>query len=258
MPRPAAETSRFLQRPGRTRAYRIPVDLLYIAHNRRAYVEATFPALLANTNWDRVAHLHVLDDLSSDGTASYLMSEVSDFYGKTGMKIDCVSDKFGGPVAAMNYALDRCETDVLVKTDSDLLICPGWLDALLDVLDANPQLDVLGFEAGFGDGLAPTDAPRSFREARHVGGIGAFRTRIFEKRRPVGHDRYFGLTGFMVEHAECGWLSPDLPCPLLDHLPFEPWRSLADEYVERGWSRSWPVYPESMREYWSWAFMAVA
>lgn len=230
------------------------VDLLYVAHNRLRYTQETFPALLANTNWELVEKLHVLDDDSTDGTAGYLLSEVTEFYNRHDMTIDCTSQRFGGPVAAMNQAVKRCETDVLVKVDSDLLLCPGWLDALLTVLWANPRLDILGFEADFAPPLAPADAPRDYRPARHVGGIGAFRTRIFKKRRPTGHGTWFGLTDFQRHHAECGWLSPDLPCPLLDHLPFEPWRSLAAEYVERGWSRSWPAYSETMAAYWDWHF----
>jgi len=228
------------------------VDLLFTAHNRLAFTQATFPALLANTNWERVSHLYVLDDLSEDGTAEYLCSEVAEFYDHTGMKTDCISDRFGGPVAAMNYALDHGDSDVLVKCDNDLLVCPGWLDALLDVLDAAPELDVLGFEAEFGDGLAPAGAARTYREASHCGGVGAFRVRAFARHRPKGHDRYFGLTEFQRRFAKCGWLVPDLPCPLLDHLPFDPWRSLAEEYVARGWSRSWPAYPYSMDAYWLW------
>src|SRR4029079_2676162 len=113
-------------------------DLLYVAHNRLAFTQATFPALLKNTNWNLVEHLHVYDDLSKDGTAEYLMAETREFYGRTDMKIDCVSYAWGGPVAAMNAAVRSCDTDTLVKVDSDLLLCPDWLDELLLVLDQNP------------------------------------------------------------------------------------------------------------------------
>lgn len=236
------------------------IDLLYVAHNRLAFTEATFPALLANTNWELVQKLHVLDDASTDGTFEFLSGQVSDFYYATGMKINRTSEVFGGPVRALNHAYAHAETDVLVKIDNDLLLCPGWLDALLAVLAKDARLDVLGFEAGFGEGLAPADAERTSYEARHVGGIGAIRTRIFRGKRPRAHGQngMFGWTDFMRHHAVCGWLTPDLPCPLLDHLPFEPWVSLAAEYCARGWSRSWPTYPEVMAPYWEWAFAETA
>jgi glycosyltransferase involved in cell wall biosynthesis len=235
------------------------VDLLYVAHNRLRFTEATFPALLANTNWELVQKLHVLDDASTDGTCEYLAA------GPYQMNFSLPSytfqsEQFGGPVRAINHAVDNAETDVLVKIDNDLLLCPGWLDALLSVLAKDARLDVLGFEAGFGEGLAPADAERTSYEARHVGGIGAIRTRIFRGRRPKAHGQngMFGWTDFMRHHAVCGWLTPDLPCPLLDHLPFEPWVSLAAEYCARGWSRSWPTYPGSMAPYWEWAFAETA
>lgn len=229
-------------------------DLVYVAHNRLAFTEATFAALLDNTNWDRVGLLHICDDASTDGTREYLAEQID--IAPTNRMF--TSHTFGGPVAAMNYALDHCKTDVFVKIDNDLLVCPDWLDALLDVLDAAAQLDALGFEPGFGQGLAPADASRSFVDARYVGGLGAFRTRVFAQHRPRPHERFFGLTEFWRRHARCGWLSPDLPCVLLDHLPFDPWRSLAAEYVERGWSRAWSAYPAEMRDYWAWAFDAEA
>ncbi len=229
------------------------VDLLYVAHNRLAFTEATFPALVAHTNWDLVHSAWILDDASIDGTADYLANAVFDIPCKPYFA-PFKPGALGGPVAAMNYALDHMDTDVLVKVDNDLLVCPGWLDSLLDVLTAHPGLDVLGFEAGFGDAVAPADTPRTARPARHVGGLGAFRKRLFAQRRPVQHETFFGMTQFMVRNAHCGWLSPALPCVLLDHLPFEPWRSLTREYVERGWSRQWSEYPERMRDYWAWAF----
>lgn len=230
------------------------IDLLYVSHNRLEFTRATFAALIANTNWDLVRRLQVLDDESVDGTWDALERQVAGLYTQAAIEVDCVRARFGGPVAAMNRALDNLATETLVKIDNDVLVCPGWLDALLEVLAAHPRIDVLGFEAGFGDGLADSAAARTVIEARHVGGIGAFRARAFAHSRPNGHGErgMFGWTDWQRHNARCGWLTPDLPCPLLDHLPFDPWRSLAAEYVRRGWSRAWPAYPESMEPYWSW------
>jgi hypothetical protein len=50
-----------------------------------------------------------------------------------------------------------------------------------------------------------------------------------------------------------GWVKPDLRVCSLDQLPFEPWQSLAAEYVSQGWARAWPAYFERwMHGYWDW------
>ncbi len=228
------------------------VTLLFTAHNRLAFTQASFEALLEHTDWRLVDRLVVLDDASSDGTADWLAAEVANFDGRTGQRADFESARFGGPVAAMNHALDLDPCTVLAKIDSDVIVCPGWLDRMLDVLDEHPELDVLGMEPGFGGPVAPADEVRGYLPARYVGGVGVIRTRVFDGKRPSAQNRFFGWTKFQVDHVHAGWITPDLPMFLLDHLPFEPWRSLAAEYVERGWSRSWPAYPAGMEPYWSW------
>jgi hypothetical protein len=227
-------------------------ELLYTTHNRLEFTRTTFAALVENTDWTLVDHLHVCDDRSRDGSYEFLHEAIR------AVPVSCslTSSRFGGPVAAMVHAVGRCKSDTLVKVDNDLLLCPGWPRALLDVLEAAPELDVLGFEAGFGEALAPADASRTYREGPHVGGIAAFRTRIFKKHKPrqSGVGGRLGWTAFQRSYARCGWLVPDLACVALDRLPFEPWRSLSAAYVARGWQREWPKYPESMSDYWSWAF----
>lgn len=100
-------------------------DLLYVAHNRLEFTRATFAALIANTNWELVDHFHVVDDLSTDGTAEHLTAALADFGHAGRMRIDYTSERFGGPVAAMNYALDHSSGETLVKVDNDFLVCPG-------------------------------------------------------------------------------------------------------------------------------------
>lgn len=225
------------------------VDVLYVAHNRLEFTRASFEALVANTNWEHVHLLHVLDDQSEDGTYEWLDEHIGDCPAPARF----VGSDFGGPVAAMNHTLDHLATEILAKVDNDLLVCPGWLDQMLAVLDANPGLDVLGTEPGFAEPYRPMrPSERSFLPARHVGGIGLIRSRIFARGKLRPNERFFGWTQFQEQHASCGWITPDLPCFLLDHLPVEPWRSLAAEYVERGWSRPWPAMPETMHTYWDW------
>jgi hypothetical protein len=223
------------------------VELLYATHNRLEFTRATFEALLDNTDWSLVEHLHVCDDRSRDGTYDFLNQAIR----LVPVPVSLTSSDFGGPVAAMLHTVARCKAGVLAKVDNDLVVCPGWLQALLSVLESS-GLDVLGFEPGFGAPVAPVEAARSFLPARHVGGVGLFRTRIFQRAKLRQHGRWFGLTDFQRHHADCGWITPDLPCFLLDHLDLEPWRSLAEVYVSQGWSRAWPKYDPEMSAYWSW------
>lgn len=227
------------------------VDLLFTAHNRRAFTEASFAALLEHTDWTLVSHLIVLDDDSIDGTAEWLAAETSDFYGRTGQVCDYQTARFGGPVAMLNRALSIGGAPLIAKVDNDVIVCPGWLETMVGVLDAAPELDALGMEPGFASPVVPLDEPRGYKPAPHIGGVGVFRRRVF-RHRPRGHDRFFGMTEHWQRFAVCGWVDPDLPVFLLDHCPVEPWRSLAAEYVARGWSRPWPLYDEAMSGYWSW------
>lgn len=226
--------------------------LLFTAHNRLEFVRESFAALVRNTSWDLVDRLVVLDDASTDGTQGHLASEVAEFYEQTGRVCEFETAVFGGPVAAMNHALDRYPCDVLAKVDSDVVVCPGWLEAMLEVLANAPEVDALGMEPGFGDRVVDAAEVRSHRPAGWIGGVGLIRTRVFAHHRPQAHDTFHGWTTFQREHVNAAWVTPDLPVFLLDHLPFEPWRSLAAEYVAAGWSRAWPVYPADWSAYWSW------
>ncbi len=227
------------------------LDILYTSHNRSAFVEASFETLLANTDWSLVNTLHVFDDQSVDGTFAYL-DKTLDSADIGQAEAVLLQRAFGGPVAAMNHCLDRTSSDTMAKIDSDVAVCPGWLEVMLGVLNDNPELDALGMEPGFAEPVQPISAPRTYIPASYIGGVGVFRTRVFDRKRPVQHDRYFGLTAHWRRYAKCGWVSPDLPMFLIDHLPGEPWASLAESYVDRGWSRAWPKYGPEFKDYFDW------
>jgi cellulose synthase/poly-beta-1,6-N-acetylglucosamine synthase-like glycosyltransferase len=225
------------------------IELHFPTHNRRAFVEASFAALLEHTDWSRVARLHITDDRSRDQTYEMLCDLTRDFP----IPVTLTCSAFGGPVAAMNHVLDRCESGIIGKVDSDCIVCPQWLDRMLEVMDEHPGLDALGTEPGFARPVASTDLKRTYKPARWIGGIGLFRTRVFARRRPAPERRFFGLTNHWRRFAVTGWVDPDLPLFLLDHLPFEPWMSLARDYVRNGWAREWPEkYTPDFEPYWSW------
>lgn len=231
------------------------IDILYVSHNRLEMTRESFGALLQNTDWNEVAGLFIADDSSEDGTFEYLdlaVERVPD-----NVEVTIYGGPFGGPVAATNWYLDFVSEDVetMAKIDNDFVVCPGWIGDMLKTLTRYPEIDILGFEPFVGDPKMPP-ARRDYRLAEHIGGKGLIRLRSFAhcRPRPSGHHGYFGFTEFQVKHAHLkkAWVVPDLPVFGLDQLPFEPWISLTQTYVARGWQRFWPPYDERATGYWDW------
>ena len=226
------------------------IDLLYVSHNRLAYTTESFNALLDGTDWDIVGQLIICDDESTDGTYEWLANNIDRV--PSGVPVDLARKAFGGPVAALNYALEHTGADYLAKIDNDLIVCLDWLNELYGALQRHPRFDAVGTEPGFASRVQPIGVKRGIRSARWIGGQGLFRTRCF-RHRPSAHDRWFGLTQHWRKNAVTGWIDPDLPCFNLDHVSAEPWRSLAESYVEKGWSRRWAPYSDDVeRDYAGW------
>lgn len=268
------------------------VDLLYVAANRLEYTKQSFEALLAHTDWGLVHRLYVADDASVDGTAGYLQHAME----RCPVETRFNPGKFGGPVAAMNWLLDYPEDtcgycagagvvgqldepipqacrgcdgrgtlrppDVFGKVDNDFVVCPRWLNVLVDTLALHSEVDVLGTEPWFGN---PAPAPASGSAARevsapvdHVGGKGLIRRRIFSRCRPQpgGFNGYQGWTQYQTFHPEIKktWVVPDLPCFGLDQIREEDfdgkWRHLALDYEGKQWQRMWGAYGDDKHYSW--------
>lgn len=231
------------------------VNLLYVAWNRRAFTEATFQALVANTDWDLVDTLHVHDDGSTDGTKNWLIDAIDGLAVDVRVKFE--SQRLHGPVAAMNRHLglfkETDDTKAFVKLDSDFVVAPGWLNELVRVSNDDPGCDIIGVQPRFGPPVAGESADRRIEAARHIGGIGLMRYRAFEVCHPVPNGLY-GWTEFQTRHPENrkGWIVPDLPCFCLDLIDLEPWSALALQYVAKGWAREWPNYLGGGESYYGW------
>ncbi len=228
------------------------LDIVFPTHNRREMVQASFEALRENTNWTLVDRLHIADDRSTDGTHDYLAMELRHFP----FPARLTSQRFGGSVNGLLDAGAHTRADIIAKIDSDVIVCPGWLDQMLTVMREHPSLDCLGMEPGFGGDVAPLDAPRTFEAAKWIGGVGLIRPDVFRRGRLRQNDRFFGWTAFQKRLCNSGWITPALPVFLLDLLPFEPWVSLTESYIEKGWQR--PLhrepgrYDQSMSGFWEW------
>ncbi len=224
-------------------------EILYLAFNRLAFTQVSFGLLLEHTDWPLVDRLVVYDDGSKDGTAEWLEDaleqSVVDNY-------DFRRTKHGSPVEVMIDYLGRTDCDVFAKIDSDIAVPDGWLAPALGVMDALGGPDLLGLAAGW-TGLPADGRPHWYLPASNIGGVGLFRTSAFRRHPDLwSHGRY-GFTEWQHRHnPPRGWITPDLPVVQLDLIPEEPWRTLADYYVSKGWARAWPPYDAASADWWSW------
>lgn len=226
------------------------LDVIYLTHNRREFTELTFALLAENTNWDLVDKLIVYDDSSVDGTREF----VGDRIKLIPVESEIRDHNWGSPVAVMNDYVERTQADLFAKVDNDLALPVGWLEAFLGVMERNPEIQLLGSESPFmGPPKLGWDGTYTFTPWRHIGGNGLMRTRFFRKTGPMDVDGYHGFTGHQWKWKPLrGWITPDIILCLLDRCPVEPWVSLSETYVQKGWQRRWGKTSEDFSIYWEW------
>jgi glycosyltransferase involved in cell wall biosynthesis len=233
------------------------VDLLYLACNRLEFTQETFTTLLANTDWRYVHELFVYDDGSRDGTCEWLENNVR----KAPVPTRIVRTRYGSPVAAMVHFIESATAPILAKTDNDAMLPPAWLRQSLEVLDDCPELSFLGIEAMYPHNDDIT-LKRSYTSAQFISGLGLYRRSAFARNRPVPYQKWFGLEEWQMAQGSGlirGWITPAIPVFLLDRMPFEPWTKHSDNYVQRGWQRSWPKYDRACSLWhWRWPLQSTA
>jgi glycosyltransferase involved in cell wall biosynthesis len=241
------------------------IDILYVSYNRLAFTIESFTALMENTEQKttaipnfpetEVATVYVLDDASDDGSAQWLTDAIRNYSSK--FDFCFYGNRFGGPVAAMNWYLEKSDSaiETFCKIDNDFIVPPGWFRDMGRVHYLQPEQSIIGFEPMQGD-VTPCPHERTIEPARWIGGKGFLRKRAFSycQPSPGGHNGYGGFTEWQSKHefvTKC-WVTPDLPAFGIDQLPHEHWQNLTEEYTAKGYSRRWPCYTEDMYAYWDW------
>jgi len=246
-------------------------DILYLANNRPEFTAASLEALVANTDWNLVGKLIIYFDYpqeAKDGFLGIMMClSMNGLPPQThhGQSTEIVFSSFGGPVGVMLDFLERTKnhtSEYFIKIDNDFVVPPGWLGAVNSIL-AYQDWDLLGLEARHGEESSKhsrhairVTKDRSTTRADFIGGVGAMRYAVFERFPDLkAHEKYFGFGIWQGKHMEVSkaWIDPPLRCFLLDHLPFEPWKSISEEYTKAGIQRrQWGYYGEEHSKLWSW------
>lgn len=214
------------------------IDILFPTYHRSEFTAASIRALLRNTNL------------------------------RGRIVVDNDEGRNSGPVAAMNRLLAQPGTEIFAKIDNDTIVPPGWLEQCVAVMEAHPELDLLGIEPPASRTPAPwgrkmsdpesrTTASAGYARCEMIGGIGLFRRRAFEGRAPMRPREKNGVGGFsdwQTNHPAVvkGWIVPPLNVFLLDRLPIEPWASLSKTYIAKGWQRPWTNYKPQDHGLWDW------
>jgi hypothetical protein len=225
------------------------VDLFYLASNRLEFTQETFTTLLRNTDWQYVRQLVVNDNSSVDGTREWLEQAIR----QSPAPAKFIKGTFVSPVAAMVAFIESAQAPILAKVDNDTMLPPGWLRQSLEVMNARPELSLLGIEAMYPHS-DDAQLVRSYTAAKFVSGLGLYRRPAFLRSRPRPVGKWFGLEEWQAAQGPAlvrGWINPALCVFLLDRIPVQPWKSYSDAYIARSWQRSWPKYDPTCT-LWKW------
>ncbi len=232
------------------------LDILYVAWNRLEFTKFSFEMLLENTDWSLVSKLVIHDDSSEDGTRQWLKEACK----QSPVEVVFRLQQLRSPPAVMNRYVADSEAEWFAKIDNDIVVPPSWLPAMVEAISGDIHVDAIGMEAGRGFPTTPEwDGVYRFEDGSHMGGVGLIRVEALAARPRMSEAGLNGWTKFQHEYGVvvgrgpvmCGWINPDLPVVSLDRVPFEPWLTLTDIYIEREWGREWGKYHERA-DYWDW------
>lgn len=127
------------------------LSVLLPTYNARDHIETCLDSLRRQTFQD--FEIVVVDDGSTDGTIEYLR-DVDD------VRLFVRSNTGDGLPGALNYGLERARGEYVARQDADDLSYPERFARQVDVLDANPDVALIGTAIHL---IAPDGSKRSTR-----------------------------------------------------------------------------------------------
>ncbi|HEX7088477.1 MAG TPA: glycosyltransferase [Vicinamibacterales bacterium] len=104
--------------------------------NGAATLSAALMALLREGR-TRPFEILVVDDGSTDGSAEIVQGMASD-------RVRLLRGHGRGAAAAINQGLAAAQYPIVAQVDQDVVVCPGWLDRLVDALESSDAAAVQG------------------------------------------------------------------------------------------------------------------
>lgn len=117
----------------------LSATVLISTYNRSGLLHRTLESLrqqVSARNWDVI----VVDNNSTDETRQVIEAQAATFP----VPLFYLFEPKQGKSVALNTGLQRTRADVVLFTDDDVLVDPGWLDAACDPMETNTRLAYTG------------------------------------------------------------------------------------------------------------------
>jgi len=125
-----------------------PVAVVVAARNEIEHIDACLAALARQSYPSDQYHVIVVDDGSVDGTCTRARA-VAAALGRDGFRVSVLDGPAaygtgGSKKAALALGIDSCSDDIVLTTDADCDVPPGWIQAMVDHFDEQTGA-VIGF-----------------------------------------------------------------------------------------------------------------
>lgn len=135
--------------------------VLFATHNRACSLEATLQQLACQHVVDADWRVVAVDNASTDDTAAVLAR----FEHDPRLRLQALQEPLSGKSRALNRALDRIESSLVIFIDDDVELPCEWLQAYIDTVARWPDHSIFG---GPVLPLFPDDAPDWVQDEQYV------------------------------------------------------------------------------------------
>jgi glycosyltransferase involved in cell wall biosynthesis len=122
-----------------TQSRDVDVSVVIATYNRASLLRATMESLLRSAT-DRRWDIVIVDNNSVDDTRQV----VATFAASSPVPVLYLQERRQGKSSALNTGITRAQGDVLLLTDDDVEVDPGWLESACTAFERHPDVDYVG------------------------------------------------------------------------------------------------------------------